>query len=83
MNKTSKYYLQESEQIKITKLVQEHANKALAIEINQGKDAHPNLQKAYKVSKYLYQLKKIDGFIDRVKSPEDAQTNNELKVCPA
>jgi len=78
MDKSSKY-LQESEQIKITDLVREHAKKANAVEINQGKDAHPNLQKAYKVAKYMYQLKNIDGYIAKPASKEEAQKNNEIK----
>ncbi len=72
-------YLQESGQIKITGLVQEHAQKANAIEINQGKDAHPNLQKAYKVSKYMYQLPNIDDYIQKPKNREEIQKNHELK----
>ncbi len=79
MNNSSNKYLQESEQIKITDLVRLHANKAMDVEINQGNDAHPNLQKAYKVSKYIYQIPKISGFISNPKTTEDLLKNEVLK----
>jgi len=71
--------LKESEQIKITDLVREHAEKALAVEINEGKDSHPNLQKAYKVSKYLYQIPRVGGYIKDPKTKEELQKTRDTK----
>lgn len=79
MKTNSEKYLQESEQVKITDLIREHAKKAMSVEINQGKDSHPNLQKAYKVSKYLYQVQRIDGYIKDPKTKEELQKTRDTK----
>lgn len=79
MTTNSKKYLQESEQIKITDLVRAHAEKAMETQINEGKDSHPNLKKAYKVSKYIYQIPKIEGYIKDPKTKEELQKTRETK----
>ncbi|KKQ75506.1 MAG: hypothetical protein US96_C0010G0022 [Candidatus Woesebacteria bacterium GW2011_GWB1_38_5b] len=79
MKNTINHYLRESEQIKITELVREHAEKALAIETNEGKNLHPNLQTALKVVKYiLTKLHKIEGY-HKPNSKDELDQQKKLK----
>jgi len=65
MNKSSKHYLKESKQIKITDLVREHAKKALAVGINRFRNIYIKFQKLmdifknHKIGKNFKKLKRL------------------------